>query len=353
MVTQSASTITMLSNNDSGPRDIRSIKWLVIHTFESPRESGVAALRARVAWQEADASGSYHKLYAADGTSCRTNDIDYISWSAMPTGNRYGVHYSTLAYASDSRATWLAYGAQLHAMAKDVAYEARLLGIPLIKIDGGQVRAGARGICGHGDISVAFRESDHTDPGRNFPWDVFMQLVRQYAGVAGGAPKKGTDMTVLSGASAAALNEAKTAAIEARAAAVDTQIQMRGPGLRGWAQLDGCTVVDAISDIKQQVRGPIQYTRDQHGRIVQTRHVGWAQLGNRTLVDGVAAVLETMVGPVEVKDGKAVGYKGWKQLGTKGVGEYMTVVDALADIRKRVMVIESDQRAIYRELAKK
>lgn len=358
MVAQSKSDIIQLTTCDSGPRDVSTIKWLVVHTFESPRESGAAALKGRAAWQQADGSGSYHKLYSADGLSLRANDIDFISWSAHPTGNRYGVHYSALAYAADSRSTWLAYGAQLRAMARDIAYEAKLLGIPLVKISAADMRAGARGICGHADVSAAFRESDHTDPGNNFPWDVFMQLVREEAGVAPtkapAKPQGGSTMAVLTGVSAAALNDSKVAAIESRAAAVDTQIQMRGPGLRGWAQLDGCTVVDALSDVKQQIRGPLEYTRDQHGRIVRTRHVGWGQLGNRTLVDGVAAILETMVGPVELNEkGRAVRYKGWKQLGTRPDGKYMSMVDAIADIRQRVVAIEETQRELSKQLAGK
>jgi hypothetical protein len=40
-----------------------------------------------------------------------------------------------------------------------------------------QLRDGSKGICGHVDVSHAFHETSHSDPGPNFPWDEFMALV--------------------------------------------------------------------------------------------------------------------------------------------------------------------------------
>ena len=46
------------------------------------------------------------------------------------------------------------------------------------------LRAGARGITGHADVSVAFRKSDHWDPGPAFPWAAFLRQVSAAQGVA-------------------------------------------------------------------------------------------------------------------------------------------------------------------------
>lgn len=61
-------------------------------------------------------------------------------------------------------------------------------GVPLRRINADQIRAGEEGICGHDDMSAAYPEnSSHWDPGA-FPWDQFMNLVRD------GAPEEEDDM---------------------------------------------------------------------------------------------------------------------------------------------------------------
>lgn len=50
-------------------------------------------------------------------------------------------------------------------------------GIPPIRIGPTALRNGSRGICGHVDVSAAWRQTDHSDPGPNFPWPEFMALV--------------------------------------------------------------------------------------------------------------------------------------------------------------------------------
>jgi N-acetyl-anhydromuramyl-L-alanine amidase AmpD len=48
------------------------------------------------------------------------------------------------------------------------------------KLSDAQLKQGLRGIVGHDQVSRVYHKSDHTDPGPNFPWDVFMSRVSQY-----------------------------------------------------------------------------------------------------------------------------------------------------------------------------
>lgn len=50
--------------------------------------------------------------------------------------------------------------------------------IPVRRLSAAQVKAGMAGICGHDNVSDAFHQSDHDDPGPYFPWDRFMALVQ-------------------------------------------------------------------------------------------------------------------------------------------------------------------------------
>lgn len=50
--------------------------------------------------------------------------------------------------------------------------------VPLVKLSGRELRDGKRGICGHDDVRDAWGQTDHWDPGPDFPWEQFIALVR-------------------------------------------------------------------------------------------------------------------------------------------------------------------------------
>lgn len=177
---QPSTTYTQLTSIDRGPRDPKTVPLIGIHTYECPRESGERALRDRAKWQETSETGSYTVLISADGQSLRANDDNYIPCACLPTGDRLGFHVGFLAYASDSRETWLKYDDQLREGARICADWCRTHGHQPRRLLVSEVAGKkARGFCSHGDISAAFKESDHTDPGPHFPWDVFLRYVAE------------------------------------------------------------------------------------------------------------------------------------------------------------------------------
>jgi hypothetical protein len=51
------------------------------------------------------------------------------------------------------------------------------LGVPIVLLSVADLVAGKRGVCGHDDVSAAWHQTNHSDPGPNFPWAEFMALV--------------------------------------------------------------------------------------------------------------------------------------------------------------------------------
>lgn len=253
MPPQFKADITRLTDVDSGWRDPHKVPQIVLHTYECPRESGTQALINRADWQQKSRTGSYTILVAADGKTLRANDDDYSPAAALYTSNINGFHLSFLAYAASSRAEWLKYDAQLRAGARVVADWCRRYGHAPRHLSVAEVRGRkTKGICTHADVSAAYRESDHTDPGKNFPMDVFTAMVaEELHGKPQGEPMSDNAYRVIvDNDMPAALNESKLAAREARD-------QLAGPGgpgqFPGWPQLGNRTIVNALAAIGEKL----------------------------------------------------------------------------------------------------
>lgn len=162
------------------PRSTRGLQGICIHTTEN--QLGTKAENV-AQYQINTQTGSYHVL--VDNTendninSLRENTDDWLTWSAGTRGNQIAVHLSFVCYSAMSRDQWLGATRMLNEGADVVAYWCRKFDIPVEKIGPAELRLGRRGIFGHADVSGAWREVDHVDPGKNFPWDVFLQMVAQ------------------------------------------------------------------------------------------------------------------------------------------------------------------------------
>lgn len=252
--------VDILTANDSGPRPA-NVPLFVVHTFEgNPNISADDMARYQLS---PAAGGSYTGVIDRRGRTARENDDNYIPWSAMPTGNRLGRHWSLAGRAAQSRAEWLEQLPQLTALARVIAHDAAEYGTKLKKLTTGEVfRArndwSIRGVCGHADISKAFGESDHWDPGPNFPYDVVLDLA---ADIQAGAYPGTTTITEED------MNVEQLNRIEQKC--------------------------DLILD---QLAGP----RNKDG--IQT-YAGWPQGGGRSLYDLTAAIAE-VEGVPNTKDTK-------------------------------------------------
>lgn len=93
--------------------------------------------------------------------------LDALLYHA-PGGNTNGVGFELCGYASYSKLQWRARRKQRLQTARRVAW--------LCYVNGwGQPRRG-RNVFAHGDFPPP---NDHTDPGPNFPWGIFMSACRR------------------------------------------------------------------------------------------------------------------------------------------------------------------------------
>lgn len=163
----------ILTANDDGKRS-NPPRVIYIHTFEGRDLDAVDMARYQLS---PAAAGSYHIVIDANGKTARENDDEYISWSAGWTANRNGHHISLAGQAAFSREKWLSRVAQMNKLVEVISAYCRKYGYPPIIRFAGDLRAQKWGISTHDAASKAWGETDHTDPGVNFPLDVISDRV--------------------------------------------------------------------------------------------------------------------------------------------------------------------------------
>lgn len=132
---------------------------------------------------------SWH--YIVDAANCiHQVPVLMTAWHAGATGNRLGLGIEICGQASQTREQWcdptslatLAIAARLVA---DICAEFK---IPCTLLDAAALkRERPRGITVHSEVSRAWRESTHTDPGPGFPLAEFVTAVAVAMGEESGA----------------------------------------------------------------------------------------------------------------------------------------------------------------------
>jgi N-acetyl-anhydromuramyl-L-alanine amidase AmpD len=166
------------------PTDGRRIDLVVLHTMEVDEREG-AALRCARWFQNPRARASAHYCVDSETIVQCVRDED-VAWHA-PGANHDGLGIELAGRASQSRREWAdAYSSALLARAAQLtAALCREHAIPAQWLWPADLRAGKRGLTTHASVSVAFRRSTHVDPGRAFPVERYLGLVRAHLGVDG------------------------------------------------------------------------------------------------------------------------------------------------------------------------
>ena len=168
-------------NSGAGNLPIRRV---VIHAtcpgvgYPAASKKGAASGTAKY-FQMASSGGSAHYIYDSSRHEEHCVAESVTAWHAPPNPHSIGIEIC--GEASYTRAQWLS--AEVWPAVEEAAARTRDLcqryGLPMRKLTVAQVKAGAEGVCGHVDVSNAFHQTDHSDPGQHFPWDEFMHLVNR------------------------------------------------------------------------------------------------------------------------------------------------------------------------------
>ncbi|KUL35736.1 hypothetical protein ADL12_19640 [Streptomyces regalis] len=151
---------------------------IVIHDMEAPEGPLTAENVARY-FANLPASNKASAHVCVDNNSAVRCVADgNRAWHA-PGTNSDGLGLELAGYARQSRAEWLDQYSKgvLEQAAKVTADWCRKHSIPARKLTVAELKAGRRGIVGHRDVSAAYGQTNHSDPGPNFPWDYFLSRV--------------------------------------------------------------------------------------------------------------------------------------------------------------------------------
>lgn len=124
------------------------------------------------------AGGSAHYIIDSDETLQTAYD-SVVCWHAPPNTHSLGLEMEC-SLANEGKGHWTRPD-HVSMMKRTAVLTAQLClayDVPVVKLTAAQLRAGSRGICGHFDVSQAFGQSSHWDPGPYFPWAQFMAWVR-------------------------------------------------------------------------------------------------------------------------------------------------------------------------------
>jgi N-acetyl-anhydromuramyl-L-alanine amidase AmpD len=157
----------------------KPINRVVIHCTVSPCQPGGARDIARY-FRSPSAGGSAH--YVVDPTEAIQGAWDsVVCWHSPPNSHSLGVELCDPMTGSDARWGDNNHQSMIKRAAVLVAQLCLAYQVPITRLSVSELQAGKRGICGHVDVSQAWKQSTHWDPGPGFPWDQFMTYVRAAA----------------------------------------------------------------------------------------------------------------------------------------------------------------------------
>lgn len=161
---------------DVGARRTGSVRLFVVHTAQSPETAAGAENLGRY-FQKPDYPSSTHIGVDSDTIVQYVKD-SFVAYGAKGA-NHDAIHMEITGMMEQSRKQWLdPFSICALALGADAAAQYCLkYSLPPIHLTNEELAQGKKGIVGHDQISRVYKQSDHTDPGINFPWRRFIAMV--------------------------------------------------------------------------------------------------------------------------------------------------------------------------------
>lgn len=158
----------------------RTVRLIVLHSMEAP-EKGETAENVANFFRTTTTKASAH--LCIDNNSIVQCVLDNDIAFAAPGANADGVHLELAGFAKQTEAEWLdAYGVLLLEQAANAAAQYALkFDIPVRRLTNAELGdKNNKGFVSHSQVSEVFKKSTHTDPGKGFPWEFFLERVRHH-----------------------------------------------------------------------------------------------------------------------------------------------------------------------------
>lgn len=153
----------------------RRVDVVVLHRAECKMSPGKA--KAVANWFASESCPEVSAHYVVDPSEVvKCVSEQDVAYHAPPL-NTKAVGVELVGYTRDNDWNTEAGSAMILHTARLVADICIRWGVPPVWLTVEDLIAGKRGITGHGEVSRAFRKSDHTDPGIHFPRDAFVRHV--------------------------------------------------------------------------------------------------------------------------------------------------------------------------------
>lgn len=166
------------------------VLWVVIHVAECAEVHNAAENLAAWAAGPQAPRASWH--FAVDRDSITQSVLERdVAWHA-PGANKYGIGVECAGRSGQTDLQWGDPYSQVMLLkcARLVAGICDRWGLPVHRVGPSHLITRTPGITGHVDVSRAFKRSTHTDPGKNFPWDEFLEEVRSITRSSTTAPPR-------------------------------------------------------------------------------------------------------------------------------------------------------------------
>jgi hypothetical protein len=172
-----------------GAQGLKPLKRIVIHGTVSPCKRGGARDIARYFANTVTRPSSAH--YVIDpGEVVQVVGDHQVAYHAPPNTDSIGIEHCDPVAGDPNRWADTDHQAMLKISARTVAELCLAYDVPIRHVGPVGLRLGRRGITGHVDVSNAWHQTSHTDPGKGFPWRRYVAMVKaEAAQLIAGPPK--------------------------------------------------------------------------------------------------------------------------------------------------------------------